>query len=328
MSDKATGTGRRGGFWLRLSERSELGIAIPLVLLIGIVGIVNPVFFDLDNIFNVLRQSSFTFIIGLAMTFVLVGGGLDLSVGSVLALGGVISGLALLAGIPIWISVLLGVLAGALVGLFNGFVIAVFKIPSLIVTLGMMYFARGVVQVLTRGNPVYPLPEAFNFLGQGFIAGVPVVVLVAALLGIVTHVVLTQTAYGRSVFALGGNRETARLSGINVQRITIWIYMICGAAAGLTGVLTAARLASALSNAGTGMELQVIAGCIIGGTSMFGGSGSILGTLIGVAFMNIIANGMVLMKISVYYQSMVIGAIIILAVGIDQYNRKRRGMLG
>jgi ribose/xylose/arabinose/galactoside ABC-type transport system permease subunit len=262
------------------------------------------------------------------MTFVLVGGGLDLSVGSVLALGGVIAGLALLGGVPIWISVLLGVLAGVLIGLFNGIVVAVFKIPSLIVTLGMMYFARGVVQVLTRGNPVYPLPEAFNFLGQGFIAGVPVVVIAAALLGVVAHVVLTQTAYGRSVFALGGNRETARLSGINVRRITIWIYVLCGAASGFTGVLTAARLASALSNAGTGMELQVIAGCIIGGTSMFGGSGSILGTLIGVAFMNIIANGMVLMRISVYYQSMVIGAIIIMAVGIDQYNRKRRGMMG
>ena len=331
MSEQATKQGetrKRGNFWRRLSEKSELGIAVPLLLLIVIVGVVNPVFFNVDNIINVLRQSSFTFIIGVAMTFVLVGGGLDLSVGSVLALGGVISGLALLAGVPIWIAVALGVLAGVVVGLFNGIVVAMFKIPSLIVTLGMMYFARGVVQVLTRGNPVYPLPEAFNFLGQGFIAGVPVVVIAAAVLGIFGHVVLTQTAYGRSVFALGGNRETARLSGINVQRVTIWVYVVCGAASGLTGVLTAARLASALSNAGSGMELQVIAGCIIGGTSMFGGSGSILGTLIGVAFMNIIANGMVLMKISVYYQSMVIGAIIILAVGIDQYNRKRRGMLG
>jgi len=331
MSEQATKQGetrKRSNFWRRLSEKSELGIAVPLLLLIVIVGVVNPVFFNVDNIINVLRQSSFTFIIGVAMTFVLVGGGLDLSVGSVLALGGVISGLALLAGVPIWIAVALGVLAGVVVGLFNGIVVAMFKIPSLIVTLGMMYFARGVVQVLTRGNPVYPLPEAFNFLGQGFIAGVPVVVIAAAVLGIFGHVVLTQTAYGRSVFALGGNRETARLSGINVQRVTIWVYVICGAASGLTGVLTAARLASALSNAGSGMELQVIAGCIIGGTSMFGGSGSILGTLIGVAFMNIIANGMVLMKISVYYQSMVIGAIIILAVGIDQYNRKRRGMLG
>ena len=156
MSEKAGGIGKRGGFWQRLSEKSELGIAVPLVLLIVTVGIVNPVFFDLDNIFNVLRQSSFTFIIGLAMTFVLVGGGLDLSVGSVLALGGVIAGLALLGGVPIWIAVLLGVLAGVVIGLFNGIVVAVFKIPSLIVTLGMMYFARGVVQVLTRGNPGVP----------------------------------------------------------------------------------------------------------------------------------------------------------------------------
>jgi len=331
MSEPSTAkpAARKGGkFWQRMSNKSELGIAVPLVLLIVIVGIVNPVFFDGDNILNVLRQSSFIFIIGVAMTFVLVGGGLDLSVGSVLALGGVISGLALLAHVPIWICVALGILVGVAVGLFNGIVVSVFKIPSLIVTLGMMYFARGVVQVLTRGNPVYPLPNDFNFLGQGFIAGIPVVVIVAAVFGVVGHVVLTQTAFGRAVFALGGNRETARLSGINVQRVTIWVYVICGAASGLTGVLTAARLASALSNAGTGMELQVIAGTIIGGTSMFGGSGSILGTLIGVGFMNIIANGMVLMKISVYYQSMVIGAIIILAVGIDQYNRKRRGMAG
>lgn len=331
MSEPSTAkpAARKGGkFWQRMSNKSELGIAVPLVLLIVIVGIVNPVFFDGDNILNVLRQSSFIFIIGVAMTFVLVGGGLDLSVGSVLALGGVVSGLALLAHVPIWISVALGILVGVAVGLFNGIVVSVFKIPSLIVTLGMMYFARGVVQVLTRGNPVYPLPNDFNFLGQGFIAGIPVVVIVAAVFGVVGHVVLTQTAFGRAVFALGGNRETARLSGINVQRVTIWVYVICGAASGLTGVLTAARLASALSNAGTGMELQVIAGTIIGGTSMFGGSGSILGTLIGVGFMNIIANGMVLMKISVYYQSMVIGAIIILAVGIDQYNRKRRGMAG
>jgi ribose/xylose/arabinose/galactoside ABC-type transport system permease subunit len=319
---------KRESILKRVLNKREMGIALPLVLLVIIVGIVNPVFFAFDNIINILRQSSFTFIIGVAMTFVLVGAGLDLSVGSVLALGGVISGLALLAGIPIWISILLGILAGVAVGVFNGVVIARFRIPSLIVTLGMLYFARGVVQVLTRGNPVYPLPNAFNFLGQGFLWGIPVVVIVAAVLGVIGHIVLTQTAFGRAVFAVGGNRETARLSGINVERVLLWVYVLCGGAAGLTGVLTAARLASALSNAGTGMELQVIAACIIGGTSMFGGSGSILGTLIGVAFMNIIANGMVLMRISVYYQAMVIGAIIILAVGIDQYNRKRRGMLG
>jgi len=317
---------RKRSLLIRILNKREVGIAVPLILLIIIVSIVNPVFLEIDNIINILRQMSFTFIIGVAMTFILIGAGLDLSVGSVLALGGVISGLALLANLPVWLSIILGILVGVAVGFFNGFVITRFKIPSLIVTLGMMYFARGVVQVLTRGNPVYPLPEKFNFIGQGFIAGIPVVVIVAAVLGIAAHIVLTYTSFGRAVYAVGGNVETARLSGINVVRVQTWAYVLCGAASGLAGVLTAARLASALSNAGTGMELQVIAACIIGGTSMFGGSGSILGTLIGVAFMSVVANGMVLMKISVYYQSMVIGAIIILAVGIDQSNRKRRGM--
>jgi ribose/xylose/arabinose/galactoside ABC-type transport system permease subunit len=317
---------KKMNIWQKIMNKREMGMAIPLVLLIIVIGIVNPVFLNVGNIINVLRQTAFTFIIGVAMTLVLIGGGLDLSVGSVLALGGVISGLAMLAGIPVWISVLLGVLVGVAIGLFNGIVVTRFKIPSLIVTLGMMYFARGVVQVLTRGNPVYPLPEQFNFLGQGFIWGIPVVIIVAAVLGIIGHIVLSQTAFGRSVYAAGGNRETARLSGINVNRVQTWVYVLCGGSAGLAGVLTAARLASALSNAGMGMELQVIAAVIIGGTSMFGGSGSILGTLIGVTLMNVIANGMILVRISVYYQSMVIGAIIILAVGIDQYNRQKRGM--
>lgn len=310
----------------KLVNSREFGIGAPLVLLIIIVGAINPVFLDPENIINILRQIAFVFIIGIAMTFVLIAAGLDLSVGSVLALGGVLTGMALLANIPMWISIILGLLAGVAVGVFNGLVITRFKIPSLIVTLGMMYFARGVVQVLTKGNPVYPLPDYFNFIGQGFIAGIPVVVIVAAVLAVIAHIVLTKTAFGRAVYALGGNPETARLSGINVPGVTAWVYVLSGLASALTGILTAARLGSGLSNAGTGMELQVIAACIIGGTSMFGGAGSILGSLIGAAFMAVVANGMVLLRISVYYQSMVIGAIIIFAVGMDQYNRKRSGM--
>jgi ribose/xylose/arabinose/galactoside ABC-type transport system permease subunit len=324
-----------GGFFRGILRARESGIAIPLILLVIIVSAVNPVFLDIDNLLNIARQISFVFIIGIAMTFVLIGAGLDLSVGSVLALGGVICGLvlrALMLVMPLWIAIVIaiifGLLIGVLAGLFNGAVITRFKIPSLIVTLGMMYIARGVVQVLTRGNPVYPFPDEFNNLGQGYLLGVPNVVYVAVVLGILAHIVLTQTAWGRAVFAVGGNTETARLSGINVVKVLTAVYVLCGIASAISGVLTASRLASALANAGTGMELQVIAACIIGGTSMFGGSGSILGTLIGAAFMSIIANGMVLMRISVYYQSVVIGAIIILAVGIDQFRRRRGGMLG
>jgi ribose/xylose/arabinose/galactoside ABC-type transport system permease subunit len=324
-----------GGVIRRITRSRESGIAIPLVLLIVIISVVNPVFLNIDNLLNVARQISFTFIIGIAMTYVLLAAGIDLSVGSVLALGGVICGLALrglMVHQPLWIAIGTGIVVGTamgiLTGVFNGLVITRFRIPPLIVTLGMMYMARGVVQVLTRGNPVYPFPDEFNNLGQGYLFGVPNVVYVAAVLGVLAHVVLTKTAFGRAVFAVGGNMETARLSGINVRKILVYVYVICGVASALTGVLTASRLASALSNAGTGMELQVIAACIIGGTSMFGGAGSILGSLIGASFMSIIANGMVLMKISVYFQAVVIGAIIILAVGMDQFRRSRGGMTG
>lgn len=310
----------------RILRQKELGIALPLILIFVITGIVNPLFFSIDNIINMLRNSAFVFIIGVAMTHVFIGGGLDLSVGSNLALGGVIAGLALLANIPIWICVLLGVLASSAVGFMNGIFIARFKIPSFIVTLGMMYIARGIVQFLTRGNPVYPLPNNFNFLGQGFIAGIPVVVVVAAVLGIIGHIVLEATVFGRSIFAMGGNRETARVYGINVIRVSLLTYVFNGIASGLTGVLTAARLGSALSNSGMGMELQVIAAVIIGGTSLFGGSGSILGTAVGAMIMSVIANGMVFLKVSIYLQAVVIGAIIILAVGLDQYNRNRQVM--
>jgi len=320
---------RKGSFGKnvrRFFRLKELGIAIPLILIFVVIGIINPRFFSRTNIINMLRTSAFVFIIGVSMTYVFIGGGLDLSVGSTLALGGVIAGLALLANIPIWICVLVGVLVGTTVGFMNGLFIARFKIPSFIVTLGMMYIARGIVQFLTRGEPVYPLPTNFNFLGQGFIAGVPVVVIVAVVLGIIGHIVLTKTVFGRSVFANGGNSETARVSGINVIRISLLTYLLNGATSGIAGVLTAARLGSALSNAGLGMELQVIAAVIIGGTSLFGGSGSILGTAVGALLMSVIANGMVFLKVSIYLQQVVIGVIIILAVGLDQYNRKRLGM--
>jgi ribose/xylose/arabinose/galactoside ABC-type transport system permease subunit len=190
----------------------------------------------------------------------------------------------------------------------------------------MMYFARGVVQVLTKGNPIYPFPDTFNFLGQGYILHVPVCVIIAAILGLLAHVVLKYTVFGRALYAVGGNAETARHSGIKVPSIQTWMYLLSGVAAGVAGVLTTARLGSAQANAGTGMELQVIAACVIGGTSMFGGEGSVLGSLIGALFMGIIANGLVLMRISVFYQNMVIGAVIIVAVGIDQYKRKASGI--
>ncbi len=311
-----------------LLRRQESGIAIPLIILMVVITLINPVFIKFENIMQVLRGTSFIYIICITMTFVLISAGLDLSVGSVLGLGGIVAGLVIIKlGFPIWLAVLTGILTGTLIGLVNGFIIVRFKIPSLIVTLGMLYFARGVVQVLTKGKPVYPLPKGFSSIGQGDVAGIPNVVIIAVVLAIIAHIVLTQTAFGRALYAIGGNPETARLSGIRVNRIRIAVYMLCSSAAALSGVLLTARLAVGQANYGVGYELQVIAACIIGGTSMFGGIGTILGSALGAVFMGVVANGMVLTKISIFWQNMVIGVIIVLAVGIDQYKRQKTGIL-
>ncbi len=311
-----------------LLRRQESGIAIPLIILMAVITVINPVFLTFENIIHVLRGTSFIFIICITMTLVLISAGLDLSVGSVLNLGGIIAGLAIIRlGLPVWLSIVVGILTGTLVGFVNGLIITRFKIPSLIVTLGMMYFARGVVQVLTKGRPVYPLPDEFNIIGQGDIAEIPFVVIVAVVLAVIAHIVLTQTAFGRAVYAVGGNTETARLSGIRVNRIRLIVYMFCSSAAALSGVLLTARLAVGQANYGVGYELRVIAACIIGGTSMFGGIGTVLGSALGAIFLEVVANGMVLTKISVFWQNIVIGAIIVIAVGIDQYKRQKSGML-
>jgi ribose/xylose/arabinose/galactoside ABC-type transport system permease subunit len=318
-------------FVKNILNKKEFGILIPLIIIFVISGLVNPLFFSAPNITNILFQSSFIFIIGVAMTFVLISAGLDLSVGSVLGLGGVVTGLALLAGLPIWLSFIVGLLLGVAVGIFNGFFITKFNMPTLIVTLSMMYIARGICEYLTRGNPVYPLPQVFNNIGQGRILitsdfGLPWPVVIALIAGVIGHIVLTKTTFGRAVFAIGGNLETARLSGINVNKITMLIYIFSAVMASLSGIITAARLGSALSNAGVGMELNVIAAVIIGGTSMFGGVGSILGTAIGALIMTTVTNAMAMLKISVFLQKVIIGSIILIAVGIDQYNRKRSGI--
>jgi len=315
----------------RIFGKREVGILIPLIVVFVVSGLVNPLFFGLQNITNILFRSSFVFIIGIITTYVFILGCMDLSVGSVLGLSGVVSGLALVAGIPVWLSIIFGIMAGGAVGLFNGFIIAKFNIPTLIVTLSTMYIARGLCEFLTRGNPVYPLPANFNILGQGKLMfsesfGLPWPVIFALVLGIIGHIILTQTTFGRAVFAIGGNKETARLSGIKVKRTTMIVYTLSGMAAGISGILMASRLGSALSNSGMGWELNVIASVIIGGTSMFGGAGSILGSVIGAVLMTTVTNGMAMLKVSVYLQKVVIGVVILIAVGIDQYNRKRSGM--
>ena len=308
----------------RIFDMKEIGILLPTIIFIIVIQIINPVFLAWGNITNVLRASGFTLITALGMTLVLVSGGLDLSVGSVLAVGSIICGLALDAGAAIPIAIILGILAGVVLGFINGIVIVGFRIPPLIMTLGMLYIARGIVYILTEGVPVYPLPKSFQAIEQEIVLGLPTIVYISIILAIVFGVMLKKTVFGRRVYAIGGNKEAARISGINIDRTYITIYTITGGLAALTGVIQASRLGSAQPGAGTGYELQVIAAVIIGGTSTYGGVGTIFGTVIGALFMNILTNSMMLMKVSVYWQNLVIGFILVLAVIIDQLNRDRK----
>jgi ribose transport system permease protein len=239
----------------------------------------------------------------------------------VLALGGVITGIACRAGLPVSIAIALGILMGFTIGVVNGFIVVKAGIPPLIVTLGMQYVAKGLVAVLTKGVPIYPLPSAFKAIERFRFFGFPMVVIFAITAAIAGHIILSSTEFGRSIYALGGNEEAARISGIRTKRTKLRVYIITSTLAALAGIFMSARLGSAEAAAGTGYELTVICGVIIGGTSTFGGTGSIFGSVPGALFMEELTNSLTLMRISVYWQNLVVGTILILAVLLDQYKR-------
>ncbi|MEG2083458.1 MAG: ABC transporter permease, partial [Oscillospiraceae bacterium] len=203
----------------------------------------------------------------------------------------------------------------------NGYTIMKFNIPPMIMTLGMMYMARGAVFISTKGWPIYPIPLAFQKIEQSEILGVPTIIPICLVLCVIFQFLLTRTTFGRSIYALGGNKDAAKLSGINVKKIQVLVFSISGLMATFTGIMMAARLGSAQPSSGEGNEMNVIAACIIGGTSTFGGRGTVLGTAIGALFMSMLSNSMTLMKVDIYYQKLVIGAVLVIAVILDQYKR-------
>lgn len=299
-------------------QKQESSIVIATIVYVIFVTCINPTFLSTGNIFNVLRTTGFTLITVVGMSLVLITGGLDLSVGSVLALGGVITGMMCKAGVP----VLFAIIAGVLVGGINGLIIVKAGIPPLIVTLGMQYAARGLVSVLTQGVPIYPLPEGLMKIEQTRIFNIPMVVIVAVMIAVIGHILLSKAPFGRAIYALGGNEEAAKISGINTKKTKFSVYVITSTLAALAGVFMAARLGSAEAAAGSGYELTVICGAIIGGISTFGGMGTIIGASIGALFMEVLTNSLTLMRVSVYWQNLVVGVILVLAVLLDQYKRQ------
>lgn len=312
---------RRPGFAHRLSR---YGASIFLVALGLTFAILEPAFIQPLNLFNVMRQVSITGLLAIGMTFVILTGGIDLAVGSLLALAGLVSAAAYKAGMGVGVAVLLSVLTGLAGGGLQALGITKLRVPPFVVTLGGMSAFRGAALLFAKGNPISGFGEDFRFWGQGMLGPVPVPVLVFLLFAALAHVVLRYTQFGRYIYAVGGNAEAARLSGLNTERLIASVYIIMGFFCGLGGYVLASRLNSAEQIAGVGYELTVIASVVIGGTSLFGGEGGVTGTVVGALLIGVITNGLTLMNVSSYYQQIIIGLIIVLAVFFDQVVKRQR----
>lgn len=302
----------------RLHVRLE-SLVVLLALCVA-MSILSPYFLSVSNFLNILLATSTIGVLAIAATFVLSSGGLDLSLGSVMGLSGVVAAaVAVNLGLPAPLAVVAGTGAGGAAGLVNGLIVARAYVPAFIVTLGMLGIARGLALVISDGRVIYGLPGAMVYIGQGRPLGIPMPVLVFLAAAVATHVVLAYTRYGRHTLAIGDSETAARAAGIDVARHRLSLYALSGALAGLAGLLFATRINSGDPTAGIAYELTAITAAIIGGTNLFGGRGSILGTMIGALIMGVLQNGLNLLAVQSYYQQMAIGAVLILAVFVDQW---------
>ena len=301
----------------------QYGLLIVFGIICLIISLITPQFLTLSNLTIIVTQVSINALLAFGVTFVIITGGIDLSLGSIVAVTGVTS--AMLAhpdSYPVLIPIVMGLLAGLLMGAFNGFIITKSKIAPFIVTLGTMTIGRGLALILSDGRPVSNLSDSFNYLGSGTVFGIPFLILIFILVFALCSIILSKTILGRHIYAIGGNEQAARASGINIDRVKLSVYSISGLLAGLAGILLASRITTGQPNAGAGFELDAIAAVVIGGTSTAGGRGTMTGTLIGVLLIGVINNGLDLLNVTSYYQQVVMGIIIIGAVIIDSLNQK------
>lgn len=301
---------------------SVLGI---LLLICIVFALGSSEFLTTSNLINVALQTSIIAIVAIGMTFVIFTAGIDLSVGSLMALSGAVAaGLAVRQGMDTYFAISLAVGVGLILGAINGLMIIKGGIPPFVATLSMLAVARGLTLVYTQGRPIAGLDERFIYWGTGQIFGIPLPVIMMAVIAVAAHIITRYTPFGLHVYATGGNEETTRLAGISPDRIKLAVYMISGILAALGGVLLTARLWSAQPNAATGWELDAIAAPVLGGTSLFGGVGSISGTVIGAFIIGVLSNGLNLMGVPSYYQQVIKGLVFILAVTVDLLNKRRR----
>ncbi len=325
----------RTSLWQRLLPFLTL-----IALFVGLI-IATPNFFTQTNLSSVVRQTAVINIMALGMTMVIITGGIDLSVGSILALAGCLGTMTMTSGWPVWagtsgwpvwagtsgwpvwVGIAVGILVGCLAGLLNGALTTRLRINPFIVTLGTLLIIRGVALILTNGMPVQNVPKAFSFLGEGSIGPVPFVLVILLVIAVIVHIILERTKLGRYAFAIGSNPDAAFYAGIPVKFHTTVIYGICGMLTGLAGMIESSRLMTGQPTAGQGYELPAIAAVVIGGGSLRGGEGSVVGTLIGAFIMGLLSNGCDLLGIQPFVQQATIGAVIILAVSVDELRKRK-----
>lgn len=312
----------RGGVKAFFSRNEHLGVAIALIALIVLMSFIAPYFWTTGNIVEVMRQVSAIAILSAGGTFVILTSGIDLSVGSALGVTAMTAIVCANADLPAVVSIVAAVGAGVVIGAINGVFVARFALPAFIVTLAALTYLRGVVHVGTGGTTLIPAEVGFSWIGQGSLFGIPYAVLIMLAVYVGGWYLLNRTVFGRRVYAIGGNKEAARLSGIPVRRVVMTTYVISGAAAGIAGLIIAARLESAVPELGTGYELDAIAAIVLGGTSLMGGRGSLVGTFIGVLFIAVLSNGMTLMNVESFYQDIIMGVVILVAVLIDRVRKR------
>ncbi|MDU2148105.1 MAG: ribose ABC transporter permease [Paeniclostridium sordellii] len=301
----------------------DYGTVLFLVFLVLLFSMTTEYFFTFGNITNILRQISIVGISTVAMTMVIITGGIDLSVGSMLALSSILLAKMLTSGVSMYIAIPITLVVGILMGLINGFLINKIKISPLISTLGTMTIYRGITYIITGGLPVYGFPKGFSFIGQGYIGKIPVPIFILTGVYIVGFVILYLTKFGTYVYGIGGSEKASILSGIKVNLVRYKVYAISGFLSALAGVISLSRINSGVPNSGTGFELDVVTAVVLGGVSVSGGYGKLSGVIIGCLIIGILSNGMILLNIGEYYQMVVKGLVLLVAVGIDNFSKER-----
>ncbi len=300
-----------------------LGLVVFIAVMVVVMAIVSPVFLSSGNLINILRQVSLNGILAVGLTFVILTGGIDLSVGSLVAVTGVVVGSMLINGYNAWQAALCGILISVLFGVFNGAMIAYCSLPPFIATLAGQTIGRGFALVFSDGKPYAVTDKDFLAIGKGALIGIPIPIWILFFVCVIAGIVLNYTTYGRHVYAFGGNRNATKLSGVKTKFVEMMVYVISALMAGIVGVILAARISSGQPTAGTGYELDAIAAVAIGGTSMSGGIGTLSGTILGFIIIGVLSNSLTLLNVSSFYQQIVKGAIILIAVLMDMRSKRK-----